>query len=47
MYVNIKLRRFLLQKGAATVDEGSEEDDEEDIDFDEDDFEGDCFAPLE
>lgn len=33
----------LPQKGAAPVTEETDEDDEEDIDFDDDDFEGDSL----
>lgn len=42
---NNKQPLFLLQKGVATVNEGSDEEDEEDIDFDDDDFEGDSLTP--
>lgn len=34
------------QKGAAPVTEGSDEEDVEDIDFDDDDFEGDSPSPI-
>ena len=39
------LLSFFPQKGAAPVTEGSDEEDDEDIDFDEDDFEG-TRSPL-
>lgn len=42
-YINTCL--FLLpQRGAATAAEGSDEEDDEDIDFDDEDFEGKIFA---
>ena len=36
----------LLQKGAAAVTEGSDVEDEEDVYFDDEDFEGDSYFPL-
>lgn len=43
-FIQLNVSLFFWQKGAAPVTEGSDEEDEEDIDFDEDDFEG-AFAP--
>jgi len=40
LQLNVLLVFFFLQKGAAPVTEGSDVEDEEELDFDEDDFEG-------